>query len=116
MRREPREDLEARGFKETTVGEWLELTPEQIEMIELRVALATKLRRMREGRKMTQADLARRIGTSQPRVSKMESGDPAVTVDLLIRSLLALGASRRVIGRAIAANQGGSRNQGQFTH
>ena len=75
MRRQPREDLEARGFKETTVGEWLELTPEQIEMIELRVALATKLRRMREGRKMTQSDLARRIGTSQPRISKMESGD-----------------------------------------
>ena len=98
-----KEQLEARGFKETTVGEWLDLTPEQVEVIEMRVALATKLRKLRERRHMTQTDLARSLATSQPRVSKMESGDPTVTVDLLIRALLVMGASRGTIGRTIAA-------------
>ena len=97
------EELESRGFRHTTVGEWLDLSSAQVEMIEVRVALAMTLRRLRESRKMTQVDLARLLGTSQPRVSKMETGDPSVTIDLLIRALLALGLSRSRIAKAIAA-------------
>jgi predicted XRE-type DNA-binding protein len=104
MTKSKRDKNDGGGFVRTTVGEWLDLTAAQVEMIEVRVALAKKLRRMREGRQMTQADLAKSLGTSQPRVSKMEAGDPEVTLDLLIRSLLALGASRGVIGRTIAAS------------
>jgi len=32
----------------------------------------------------------------------MESGDPTVSIDLLMRSLIALGASRRDLARIIA--------------
>jgi hypothetical protein len=32
----------------------------------------------------------------------MEAGDPRVSLDLLIRALLAVGASRREVGRALA--------------
>jgi hypothetical protein len=33
----------------------------------------------------------------------MEGGDPSVSLDLLIRSLFTLGASRRELARAISA-------------
>jgi hypothetical protein len=36
------------------------------------------------------------------RVAKLEGADAAVSLDLLIRGLLALGASRREIGRVLA--------------
>lgn len=98
-----REELEKRSFRQTTIGDWLDLTPEQVEMIEMRVGLATMLRRLREREGMTQTDVARVLETSQPRVSKMESGDPTVTIDLLIRALLVLGVSRSKIARALAA-------------
>ena len=43
------------------------------------------------------------IGSSQSRVAKMEAGDPSVSVDLLIRTLFALGVNRKQVGRAIGA-------------
>jgi transcriptional regulator with XRE-family HTH domain len=51
---------------------------------------------------MTQAELARRIHSSQSRVAKMEAADGSVSLDLLIRSLLALGATRKDLATAIA--------------
>jgi len=44
---------------------------------------------------------ARKLGSSQSRVAKMEAGDPSVTVDLLIRSLLTLGATTKTVARTI---------------
>ena len=35
------------------------------------------------------------IKSSQSKVAKMEAGDPTVSLDLLVRSLLALGTSKR---------------------
>jgi Helix-turn-helix. len=46
--------------------------------------------------------VARRLGSSQSRVAKMEAADASVSLDLLIKALLALGASRGEVGRAIA--------------
>ena len=55
---------------------------------------------------MTQAQAGRVLGSSQSRVAKMEAGDPSVTLDLLIRSLLALGASNRELARIITLSKG----------
>jgi transcriptional regulator with XRE-family HTH domain len=52
---------------------------------------------------MSQTELARRINSSQSRVAKMEAGDPSVSLDVLIRALLGLGASSRDLARAISA-------------
>ncbi len=46
--------------------------------------------------------MARMVRSSQSRIAKMEAGDPTVSIDLLIRTLLALGASRREVGKLIA--------------
>jgi predicted transcriptional regulator len=51
---------------------------------------------------LTQAQLAKMLKSSQSRVAKMEKGDPTVSVDLLVKSLLAMGANKKSIAKAIA--------------
>jgi DNA-binding XRE family transcriptional regulator len=97
-----RKHLEAAGFHIGTAAEFLELTPEESALIEMRLALSQALRNRRDAASLTQAALARRIGSSQSRVAKMEAGDPSVSLDLLIRALLAAGATRREVGQALA--------------
>jgi DNA-binding XRE family transcriptional regulator len=103
MREEKRRRLEARGWKVGTVEEFLHLSPEEAGYIEFKLRLASGLRERRRRRRLTQAELARMVKSSQSRVAKMEAGDPSVTIDLLVRSLLALGASDRDLARIIAA-------------
>jgi transcriptional regulator with XRE-family HTH domain len=47
-------------------------------------------------------ELAKRIGSSQSRVAKIEATDPSVSLDALVRSLIALGATRKDPARVIA--------------
>jgi len=54
-------------------------------------------------KKLSQQQLASLIKSSQSRVAKMEAGDPTVSLDLLVKTLLALGASDRDLARAIQA-------------
>ena len=68
----------------------------------MRLALAESLRQRRVARHLSQVEFARQIGSSQSRVAKMEAADPSVTIDLLLRSLLALGVSRRVLAGILA--------------
>lgn len=104
MREEKRRRLEARGWKIGTAQEFLRLSAEEAAYIDLKVRLATGLRERRRRRSLTQADLAKRLQSSQSRIAKMEAGDPSVSLDLLIRSLLILGASRRELSRIISAH------------
>lgn len=93
----------------STIGTWgdryggasLGLAKNERDFTELRLALATSLRDRRKMMRMTQVDLAGLMNSSQSRVAKMEAGDPTVSLDLLIRSLLALGADNRAIGRVM---------------
>lgn len=103
MREEKRLRLKARGWKVGTTQEFLHLSAEETAYIELKVQLAMGLRDWRRRRKLTQADLAKRLQSSQSRIAKMEAGDPSVSLDLLVRSLLTLGASRRELSRIMSA-------------
>ena len=103
MRKAKKERLETRGWKVGTVQEFLGLSEEEAAYIELRLRLAATLRKRRQQKRLSQADLASRLKSSQSRVAKMEAGDPSVSLDLLIRSLLALGASSRDLARAISS-------------
>ncbi len=102
MRKSKRERLEAKGWRFGTAQEFLGLSNEESAYVELRVRLSDSLRQRRQKRNLSQVELARVVHSSQSRVAKMESGDPTVSLDLLIRSLLALGASARDIARAIS--------------
>ena len=102
METKKRKRLEAAGFAVGSAAEFLEMPAAEAALLEMRAALSHALRAHRERAGLTQAALARRLGSSQSRVAKMESGDPTVSLDLLIRALLAVGASRREVGRALA--------------
>ena len=103
MREDKRRRLEAKGWKVGTTQEFLHLSTEEAAYIDLKARLATGLRERRRRRSLMQGDLARRLQSSQSRIAKMEAGDPSVSLDLLIRSLLILGASRRELSRIISA-------------
>ncbi len=103
MRKEKRERLEGKGWKVGTVKEFLGLSNEEAAYVELRVRLADNLRRRRQKRNLSQTQFAEIIRSSQSRVAKMEGADPSVSLDLLIRALLALGASTRDLARAFSA-------------
>ncbi|MGQ0814040.1 MAG: helix-turn-helix domain-containing protein [Gemmatimonadota bacterium] len=81
--------------------EFLGLSPEQIEFVELKLALSSELKDVRAEHGLSQIELAQRLGSSQSRVAKMEASDPSVSIDLLIRGLLAAGASKNDIASAI---------------
>jgi ribosome-binding protein aMBF1 (putative translation factor) len=103
MNPDKRRRLEARGWKFMTVKEFLGLTDDEAAYVELRLKLADGLRARRMAKGISQTALAMTLESSQSRVAKMESGDPSVSLDLLVRSLLALGTSNRELARIIAA-------------
>jgi DNA-binding XRE family transcriptional regulator len=103
MKKSKRRRLEAQGWKFGSAKDFLGLTDEEAEYIELHLSLAALLTKRRKSLGYTQTEVADFLGSSQSRVAKMEAGDPSVSVDLLIRSLLALGVKRTQVGRAIGA-------------
>jgi len=101
MERTKKNRLESAGFRVGDAADFLELTDEEIAFVELKLALADYLRDLRVKNNWTQSQVARRLGSSQSRVAKMEAADKSVSVDLLVKSLLTLGASRDEVGRVI---------------
>src|SRR3972149_700872 len=97
-----RKRLEARGWKVGSAKDVLGLSDEEEAYIELRLKLAEGLKARRVGKGLTQIQLAKVMQASQSRVAKMEAGDPTVSLDLLVRSLLALGASSSELAKIIA--------------
>jgi len=101
MRETKRKQLAARGWTSGSAAEFLGLSAEEERYVELRVRLSEGLRQRRLQRRLTQGELARALHSSQSRVAKMEAGDPSVSLDLLVRSLLSMGASNRDLAKLI---------------
>lgn len=93
--------LEKKGWKIGGIEDFLELSEEELAYIELKVELSEMVKDMRERKGLTQIKAAKLIKSSQSRLSKIESADTSVSIDLQIRSLLALGASKKEIGQRI---------------
>jgi DNA-binding XRE family transcriptional regulator len=91
MKAEKRKKLEAAGFRVGNAEDLLELTPEEQELVRLRVKLCQLVRVHRERKHLTQQELAKRIGSSQSRVAKLESGSGDVSLDLIFRGFFAVG-------------------------
>jgi len=102
MDKKKKKILESKGYRVGSVDQLLGLNKEEVEYIELKVALSQALLERRKKINLTQAQLAKKLKSSQSRVAKMERGDPTVSVDLLIKSLLATGADKESIANAIA--------------
>jgi ribosome-binding protein aMBF1 (putative translation factor) len=101
MERSKRKRLEKAGWRVGSASTFLELTTVEEHIVDMKLTLGSRLRKARERRHLTQTDLAKRMGSSQSRVAKMEAGDPAVSIDLLVQGLLAAGATRQEIATAL---------------
>lgn len=97
-----RKRLEAAGWTVGDATEFLKLTPEEAALVEMRLALSRTLRERRQAAGLTQMALAKQLGSSQSRVAKLEGGDESVSLELLIRALLSVGASRKEVAHALA--------------
>lgn len=81
------------------------MSDEEVLLVELKLALVSAVKRSRQRHRMSQLDLAQRMGSSQSRVAKIEAGDASVSLDLIVRALLATGASRQELQRAFGAKE-----------
>ncbi len=101
MNSEKRKRLESAGWKVGSAGEFLGLSREEVELVEMKLALGQFLKRHRVRRRLTQEALAEKLGSSQSRVAKLEAGFRGATLDLLFRALFATGATADDIAREI---------------
>lgn len=101
MKNNKKEKLKAAGWRIGSADDFLNLSKEESEFVRLKIILSHFLRTKRLHKKFSQLDLAKQIKSSQSRVAKMESGDPSVSVDLLIHSLFALGTTRKELAKVI---------------
>ena len=110
MRKGMKAKLEASGWVVGSVKEFLGLSEADAVLIAVKLALSRSLRERRSKHGLSQVQLAERLQSSQSRVAKMEAGDPSVSMDLLISSLLLLGASSADLAKAIL--RGGEKRTG----
>ena len=102
MDRNKRKRLEGAGWRIGSATDFLGLSAAEEQLVAMKMSLSARLKKAREQRRITQTDLAKRMGSSQSRVAKMEAGDPGVSLDLLVQGLLAVGATRREIAAALS--------------
>ncbi|MFH1924215.1 MAG: helix-turn-helix transcriptional regulator [Planctomycetota bacterium] len=103
MKAGKRQKLEVAGWRVGSSSDFLGLTEEEEALITMKLALAKNLKERRQEQGLSQFQLAKRLGSSQSRLAKMEAADKSVSMELLVRSLLSLGASRKEIGTIIGA-------------
>jgi ribosome-binding protein aMBF1 (putative translation factor) len=102
MKASKQAQLEKAGWKIGSAADFLGLTKEESTYIEMKISLSDALRKRRLKKGLSQVELAQLIDSSQSRVAKMESGDSSVSMDLLVKSLLALGITKKALASAIA--------------
>ena len=105
MRESKKKRLEKKGWRIGTAEEFLGLSGEESEYIELKLKLSEAFKNERRRKGLTQVETARVLRSSQSRIAKMEAGDPSVSVDLLIRALFALGTTPSELGRVVASRE-----------
>jgi len=74
--------------------------PEEKAIAEIRLAAAKEMERLRAESTLSQSELARRMGTKQPNVSRLFKNPGKATLDTLLQALEALGSG---VPRQIAA-------------
>ncbi len=91
-----RKKLGQMGGRVTTAQEFLGLSDAEATLVELRLQLADGLRNRRTAAGLTQAQLAKAVGSSQSRIAKMEGGDPQASLESLVRALVAAGGKPKL--------------------
>ncbi len=97
--------MQIRWFRFITQRRYRHGTARDRRIIELKVSLALALRTMRQQERLTQKQLAVRLGTRQHRVSELEQIAVGVSFDAYVDAFIALGASDEDIARAFNAGE-----------
>jgi ribosome-binding protein aMBF1 (putative translation factor) len=97
--------LQAAGWKVGTAKDFLKLSREEAALVELRLSLISAVKKSRLKHGISQIALAQRMGSSQSRVAKIEAGDPSISLDLIVRALIAAGATRQDLQKAFTAGE-----------
>jgi hypothetical protein len=95
--------LQKAGWTIGDASDLLELSPAENALIEMKLSLANALFEKRKKAHFTQIQVANMLHTSQSRIAKMEVGDPSVSIELLIKGLLALGETPFSVGTRLQA-------------
>jgi DNA-binding XRE family transcriptional regulator len=101
MQKTKKSRLKAKGWRFGSATEFLNLSPEETAYLEVKIGLSRMLQNRRRQKRVTQYQLAKMLRSSQSRVAKMEAGDPSVSLDLLVRTLLVLGVPKKSIFQAL---------------
>ena len=96
------QNLEKAGYRVTDTQGFLRLSAAESALTEIKLALAARLRIVRTQKGVSQIELAKRLGSSQSRVAKMEAATSDVSLDLIFKALLALGEDPKKLGKTIA--------------
>jgi DNA-binding XRE family transcriptional regulator len=105
MNKRKAKKLEAKGWKIGTADEFLNLSPEESEYIDLKLSLGKNVKIIRMSKKISQVELAKKIKSSQSRIAKIEIGDPSVSIDLQVKTLLFLGVTRKDLAKIISSTK-----------
>jgi len=103
MKVSKRKRLQAAGWKTGSAADFLGLSEPEAALVELKLALVAAVRAARAKRGLSQSALALRMQSSQSRIAKIEAGDASVSLDLIVRALVAAGASRNDVKQAFVA-------------
>jgi len=87
-----RSKMEKTSFRTTSVREFLGLREAESAIVELRLELADAVRERRVAAGLTQAQLAKAVGSSQTEIAKIEKADPKASLESMIEALVATGS------------------------
>ena len=96
--------IKAAGWKAGSADDFLQISEEESRLLALKLSLINAVKKSRIKRKLSQIVLAQRMKSSQSRVAKIEAGDASVSLDLIVRALIASGATTRDIRAAFRTN------------
>lgn len=102
MNAKKRTRLEAKGWRVGSAEEFLDLSEEEAAYVDLKLTFGENLKKRRQQKNFTQVELAKLLKSNQSRVAKMEAGDPSVSLDLLVKSLLVLGTTKKDLAGMIS--------------
>ena len=102
MDKQKKERLEKKGWIVGDVGDFLGLSPAEMAIVEMKVALAKALVNKRKNCGKTQVLAAVLANTSQSRYAKVEHADASVSLELMIKMYFALGANKRELLKVLS--------------
>src|SRR5512138_2634310 len=104
MKRAQKAKFEKAGWTVGSESDLLGLNEAEAALVEAKLSLGDAVRTVRKRRHMTQAGLAKLMGSSQSRVAKVENRDPEVSLDLQLKAIFAaeptaIGDFKELVGR-----------------